>query len=303
MDIPIINRHTRTIEKEIVWGGRLLELLYGDSLTSRVLGKLLLPVITAPLVTRLWGAYHDTRFSARAIKSFCTRFQLNEEEFLEPILSFDTFNAFFTRKLKPSMRPIAQAKNVATLPADARYTIWDEMKIEDRSTFSVKGSHFDLETFLQDSTLAALFSGGARVLARLCPLDCHRFYFPFDGIASAPKLIAGSYLSVNPIATNKHPSIFWSNIRQYTQLETEYGIIGIVEIGATNCAAIVQTYTPGKVSKGQEKGFFKLGGSAIMLLFQKGQLELAKDLVTLSKSALEIVAHFGEELGTLRPRK
>lgn len=294
--IQIIDRNSRKIENEQVWGESSLHFLYGKNFLPRTLGSFVRTLFSIPIFSKLWGAYHDLSCTKKRIAPFCKRYGIDTDEFVEQIESFNSFNDFFVRRLKPSARPIDPSLTSAVLPADARYHIVPNLS---QSNFLVKGQLFDLESFLKSKTDAEQYEGGFGILARLCPTDCHRFVFPVSGIASSPRRIAGSYLSVSPIATKRYPSIFWTNVREITFIESEqFGKVAMVEIGATNCASIIQTYRPGRVEKGSEKGYFRLGGSAIMLLFEKGRLNPAHDLIDLAESGLEIRGLIGQILGT-----
>jgi len=139
------------------------------------------------------------------------------------------------------------------------------------------------------------------VIARLCPTDCHRFYFCVDGQPSKTTWIPGSLFSVNPIATKKRPQIWWTNRRAVTLIKTEKaGTIAYVEVGATNCGSITQNFVPGSwIRKGDEKGFFRIGGSAIILFFEQNRINLSDDLVELSATNKEIYCQIGQPLGTI----
>ncbi len=296
--IHIINRVSGAIEEEQIWGESALRFVYGKNFLSKTLGALVRLITSNPLVSKLWGAYHDREETRKNIEPFCKKYSIDTSEFEQPLAAFSSFNDFFVRKLKRSARPIDPDPKSAILPADARYLIFPDLGTTD---FLIKGVRFKLEPFLQSPELAKQFQGGVGILARLCPTDCHRFVFPVSGRASPSKWIAGSYLSVSPIATHQFPAIFWTNVRELTLIESEkFGLVAMVEIGATNCASIIQTYTPGQVEKGQETGYFRLGGSAIMLLFEKDKLELSEDLITLSKKGFEIRGLIGQKLGSYK---
>ena len=90
------------------------------------------------------------------------------------------------------------------------------------------------------------------------------------------------------------------------QVRTErFGLVLIVEIGATNVGSIAQTFKPGlPVANGAEKGYFRFGGSSGITLFEPGRVRLAEDLLRESARHREVYARIGEPMGTLthRPR-
>ena len=81
---------------------------------------------------------------------------------------------------------------------------------------------------------------------------------------------------------------------------THFGAVAILEIGATMVGGIVQTYDPGKVRKGDEKGYFKFGGSCVITLFESGRVLLADDMVKNSAGGMETYARMGDRLGVVR---
>jgi phosphatidylserine decarboxylase len=132
-------------------------------------------------------------------------------------------------------------------------------------------------------------------------VDYHRFHFPLAGKPSATELLNGPLYSVNPIALRRNLSYLWENRRTLTMLATqEFGTVLLLEIGATNVGSIVQTYKSGKlIAKGDEKGYFRFGGSSTLLLFEPGRVRLADDLVTQSANQRELYAKVGDRLGTV----
>src|SRR5207253_379926 len=112
----------------------------------------------------------------RKIVPFIKRYSIDVKEFQDPVESFSSFNDFFIRKLKPESRPLTQSP--LDIPADGRYRFYNSLS--DSFIFSVKNRDFTLKTLLRDDKQAEKYVGGSLVVARLCPTDCHRFYFPCD---------------------------------------------------------------------------------------------------------------------------
>lgn len=293
-----LDRTTRLEKTEKVYGGFFIRLLYSDHFLSRLLGALIVPLISRfSFPSALYGALQKTSWSRSKIKPFINKFHVDVTEFQDPVSSFGSFNDFFIRKLKPSSRPIAADKRVAILPADARYLVFPN--IDQSQGFFVKGKKFSLKSLLQDEKLAAQFSHGSMVVARLAPVDYHRFHFPCDGIPSKPELIQGHLYSVNPMALKKHSEILAENKRMITQFKTEqFGPILYIDVGATYVGTIHQTFTPHIMQKkGAEKGYFSFGGSCLILLFRPGTIEFDADLVAASSRSIEVLGKMGQSLG------
>lgn len=292
-----IDRVTGKEEIEKVYGARALELLYGDDWVSRIFGAPLL-YLTArfSLVSRLYGFWQHTRWSARKIRPFIKAYDVEVSEFLEPVSSFKSFNDFFIRHLKPSARPITQGDNIAVIPADGRYRFYPD--VSRAFEFSVKGELFSLDKLLEDAALAARYEKGTLVMGRLCPSDYHRYHFPCDGVPGPSRIINGCLYSVNPIALKRDIQILMRNKRAICEIETEsFGRVLFLEIGATNVGSIQQTYTPNSaISKGAEKGYFEFGASAVILLFEPGRIKIDPDLLAMS-SQLEVRCLMGQRMG------
>lgn len=294
--INYIDRSTGEICEEQVYGGEALSFLYG----ANPLGKLCRSVVSkCSLFSRFYGVLMKSSFSKGKVQSFIDKFQIDTSEFLNDPSSFRSFNDFFIRKLKPSCRQIDAAENSMIIPADGRYLFYEEA-----GNFSVKGTVFDIESFLGDTELSKRYANGSLVVARLCPTDYHRFHFPCACTPSKPRLINGYYYSVNPVAIKQNLSIFWENKRVITELDTEmFGKVLYVEVGATSVGSIHQTYSFGsKCLKGDEKGYFSFGGSSIVMLFEKERIELCDDLLSATERGIEMRCLMGQKMG-LCPRK
>ncbi len=297
-EIHYIDRESKREEKEKVYGEFFIDLLYGSSWLSKIFSFLLLkPIAHLSFFSRLYGAFQKSRLSRCKIKPFIQKFGVDESEFLDPVDSFSSFNDFFIRKLKPTSRSIVSGNDVATLPADARYLVFSNIQTTDG--FLVKGQKFSLEELLQSSSLAHKYSQGSLVLARLCPVDYHRFHFPCNGMPEGTKEIAGPLYSVNPTALQGNIKILAQNKRMITPFHTKhFGTILYIEIGATYVGTIHQTFIPHEpYAKGDEKGYFSFGGSSLILLFEPFRIQLDQDLLDASHRKIEIRGKYGQSLG------
>lgn len=300
ISIVYIDRITKKREIEQVYGAQALQFLYGDRFFSKTIGKPLLKLISrAPLFSKLFGFWQNQPWTRKNILPFIKKYGVDSSEFLEPVDSFASFNAFFIRKLKPESRPIASGDQIAIIPADGRYLFYQNIELADG--FVVKGQKFNIGTLLGDKTLAANYAHGAMVIARLCPTDYHRFHFPVDCIPSETRLINGCLYSVNPIALKQNVQIFTQNKRCITTLETEnFGKVLFIEVGATSVGSMIQTYKPYQNQpKGSEKGYFSFGASSLIVLFEPNKIIFDEDLLEATRQGLEIKCLLGQRLGVM----
>lgn len=297
-DIRYIDRETKEIVTEKVYGKFFIDLLYGKNWVCKICSFLLLPLFARlNFFSRLYGYFQKSSWSRFKIEPFIQNYHVDASEFLDSVDSFSSFNDFFIRKLKPSTRPLVDGNDLAVLPADARYLVFPNLHRSEG--FFVKGKKFSIEKLLKNSSLAHKYQQGSMVIARLCPVDYHRFHFPFNCTPSTAQPINGALFSVNPIALAKNIHILSENKRVITQLETKhFGTVLYIEVGATYVGTIHQSYTPNEhYAKGDEKGYFSFGGSCIILLFEPFRIQFDQDLLEASHRGLEMRGLMGQSLG------
>ena len=148
--------------------------------------------------------------------------------------------------------------------------------------------------------MAEEFNEGAMAIIRLAPVDYHRYHFPVSGKLEKIIDIKGDYFSVSPIAMKKSLEIFMKNKRSITLIEGEkYNRYLFAEIGATMVGTIVNTTKEKElVLKGEEKGYFKFGGSSVMMIFKKGIVNFDKDILENTKNGYETSVKMGEGIGS-----
>lgn len=294
--IEYIDRESGSIKTEKVYGQRAIQLLYGDDLLSKVFGTPLLYLSAkVPLFSHMYGYWQRKSWTRKKIAPFIDSFQIQKEEMEKTADEFASFDEFFSRKLKKHCRPIA-FESASICPADGRYLAFT---LDDLSTcFQIKSTTFTVQKLLSDEDGANRYKGGSVVVIRLAPPDYHRFHFPVDGTPESVRLINGSLFSVNPFALSRGFASYTENKRMATVIKsTQCGLVTMVEVGATNVGSIHQTYIDGRdYQKGEEKGFFSFGGSAIVLLFEKGKINIAEDLLQATKQGLETFCKMGQPL-------
>ncbi len=292
--IQYFNRYTGQLETEAVYGGGFLKWAYGNPL-GRASVELF---VKRAFFSRFYGWWMDRPSTAAKVRPFVETFGLDAREFVKETDEFLSFNDFFSRELKPEARPIHSDEDALVFPADGRHLGFQDLSQVEH--VFVKGQSFDLDSLLGDADLANRYRQGSAVLSRLCPTDYHRFHFSIQGKAGSTNLIHGDLYSVNPMALRQNLRYLCENKRTLTSVVTErWGQVMIMEIGATNVGSIVQTFQPDSSGhyKGQEKGYFRFGGSATMTFFEPGAVILANDLLTHSSNGIELYARMGDLMG------
>lgn len=295
--IYVWDRQAGKMVKETVLGDRFLRLAYSKPL--RPLSRLLL--YKWSFLSKLIGMYCDSGISAGKIPSTISELDISEDEMLEPVDSFKTFNEFFCRKLKPESRPFERAPHAFLSPADSRLSVYSG--INDDMCVPVKGQPFSVDDLLGTSKGGCKdFYGGDVLVFRLCPADYHRFHYPDDGKTLECREIKGAFESVNPISLNLAIPVFAENRRTISILELmHFGKIAYVEVGAFGVGAIVQTHTDPAFKRMDEKGLFKFGGSTLVLVFPRGTLLVSEDILSKSREGIETLVKTGETIGEKMP--
>ncbi|MBL1279480.1 MAG: phosphatidylserine decarboxylase [Fluviicola sp.] len=288
-EIHYINNSTGKEEIEKVPGNGFLNFLYGGNPFGRMSLWLM---VKRKYFSVAFGKYMSSSLSKSKIKPFVEKHKIDLNEYQKQ--EFEHFNDFFYRKIKKSARPIGEG---IVSPADGRVLVFP--KITDTQKFYVKGSEFNLKTFLQNEELAKKYHNGSMMIVRLAPVDYHRFHFPVSGIVSESVKIKGDYYSVSPIALRQKVDIFLQNKREYCSVQNDqYGDVLVCDIGATLTAGIHQTYTPNsRVKKGDEKGYFSFGGSTLIVLFEAEKVDFSQNLIEFCEKGIETLLKMGEQVG------
>lgn len=292
--IEVVDRRTGKTFVETVFGEGAMRVFYGNpaglAFTSRFL--------TAQWISRAYGSYHDKPASVKKIRSFIDGLSIDVNECEKPVEEYTSFNDFFARKLKSDRRPIASGPKSLASPADGRLLIFP--RIDDTTVGFVKWAPISLrELFGEEKDLVDTYRDGSCMIVRLCPADYHRFHFPVSGKAGPTREIKGRLHSVSPYALEAKVPVYCMNKRTACSIQSpEFGKVLFMEIGALLVGGIVQTYTPGDVvTKGDEKGYFKFGGSTVIVFFEKGRVVFDNDLISNSAQGLETLVMMGEQLG------
>lgn len=215
----------------------------------------------------------------------------------ENATSYETFNHFFTRALKPESRPINSEPDKIISPVDG--TVSQTGKIEGEAIFQAKGHLYTLTQLLADQQQwCDTFKDGSFSTIYLSPKDYHRIHMPCSGTLKQMTYVPGKLFSVSPLTTRVIPGVFARNERVLCFFETEFGPLALIMVGAMIVGGM-ETVWQGSVTpphrdrinhwhysdtesvkhfnKGEEMGRFNIG-STVILLFAKNHIEWNKSL-------------------------
>ena len=288
MDLQYWNRKANRKENEKVYGDILVKLLYGNPLGFFLADSFLAKRGLSALV----GKIQDSPRSASKVPAFIQNFHIPMDEY-EPG-PFRSFNHFFIRKFKDGKRPFPTGANEMGAFAEARYLAFAD--VSKTGSVPIKGLDLNPMELLGHYPDRDQFKNGPCLLARLCPVDYHRFHFPDDGNIIYSQRETGKLHSVNPMALHKKNNLFLSNERQVSILKTaHFGMIAYIEVGALCVGKIVQTHGT-EFKRGSEKGYFLFGASTVIVLGQKGAWEPKADLLHNTAAGLETLVCLGDSV-------
>ena len=257
--------------------------------TFMTLMRLLPKSALSTLVGKATRAPAPRAIHRMAIRAFAKSYKVNAEEAERPLDQYETFAAFFTRKLKAGIRPIDPDPRAVVSPVDG--AVSQIGYAESGMIVQAKGVTYPVAKLLGDEEAAKAFDGGAFATLYLSPRDYHRIHFPVAGEIEGYSYIPGAFWPVNPASVRGVPNLFALNERLTTYLRTpSAGRVAVVAVGATNVARIRASYddlgvthqgaaakthrypAPLKsIQKGDELGVFEMG-STVILLFETGKI-------------------------------
>lgn len=293
--VEFVDRKTGEKVVESVMGDGALRFAY-----ETLLGRTLWPVLFGSrLPSALMGRYYDSPRSRAKIASLASIPGCRADEAEKPIEAYGSFNEFFTRRLKPGARPVGDG---VVSPGDGRLRLY--LGADADTPFPLKGATRNLREVFGPGGAPDVPAGAYDVaVIRLAPVDYHRFHFPCACTTpEPPRVIPGEYHSVNPIALLKRPDIYADNERQIVACDADFGRFWMIDVGAFGVGTIVQTYAGAEHAKGDEKGYFKFGGSTVILVVRAGALVFDEDLVRNSAAGLETRILCGERIAVAASR-
>ncbi len=166
------------------------------------------------------------------IDTVTRRFNVDLAEAAEPDpTAYPTFNAFFTRALKPGARVPDPDPRAILMPADGHISQLGAIG-EDGRIFQAKGHGFTAAELLGDAEAARVFAGGSFATVYLSPRDYHRVHMPWTGVLRETVHVPGRLFSVGTAAVRSVPRLFARNERLVCHFDTDFGPMASVMVGA-----------------------------------------------------------------------
>lgn len=246
-------------------------------------------------MSKVCGCFLDSHFSKPLIKSFIRKNHIQIEDYYHD--NFHSFNDCFSRKIKEELRPIDMDCDHFISPCDGLLSAYC---ITDGLVIPVKQSEYSIASLLQNEELAERYKDGICLVFRLCVNHYHRYCYIDSGKKGKNVFIPGKLHTVRPIALDSRP-VFVENCREYTVMETDhFGVVTQIEVGALLVGKIKNYHGEYSFSKGEEKGMFLYGGSTVILLIEKGKLEIDQKYFDETKKNNEIEVKMGMQIRSQR---
>lgn len=255
-------------------------------------------LIPQHLLSRFIGSIADCRWSwlkKYFIQRFVLYYKINMQEAeIADLTAYASFNDFFTRRLRPKLRIIAENPNTVVSPVDG--VISQFGTIHSGRIIQAKGRDYSVAELLAgDTQLGQHFMQGSFITLYLAPRHYHRVHMPCAGELLSMIYVPGKLFSVNPLTAERVPNLFARNERIVCLFKTEMGLMAVVMVGAMIVASMETVWAkhipisrkirqidygpqnPIILNKGDEMGRFKLG-STVILLFANASLTWSPEL-------------------------
>jgi phosphatidylserine decarboxylase len=242
-------------------------------------------------LSRVMGSFSHSRLSRFLIPVFIKTYKIPSAQAEKNPGEYLTLNEFFSRRLKPGMRPIASDVDALVSPVDATITAMGN--INSGTIMNVKGQDYKIEDLLNHSPHLELYKKGFFFVLYLSPTDYHRIHSPLTGYKVESDYIRGRAYPVNDFGMRHMKGVLNRNERLITYIAGSYGETAVVKVGAMNVSSI--RYTDDRAvewNMGDDLAYFEFG-STVVLLTESDTFTPSPTLELNSKVKM------GELLGTL----
>lgn len=269
----------------------------------------LLSVLPRNLVSRTMGM--GTRLALPEsmhrgiLRWYVDHYGVNLDECEGGIDDYPTIAEFFTRPLRPGVRPVDEAPEALVSPVDAQVYVLG----------TTEAGRIPQSPEL-DYPVQALLGGDPRyersdyVVLYLAPKDYHRVHTPREGGIVGYRYRPGELWPVFPGATRTVRQLFARNERLVIRVGTDIGEIAVVMVGAFGVGRMSLTFAdtvtntgsapeehafdePLEIGRAEEIGRFGMG-STVILMLPHGTVDWAVEPGQDVK--------LGQRLGTVRKR-
>jgi phosphatidylserine decarboxylase len=257
---------------------------------SKPFFRLLTELSSRKWVSKATGAFAKSSVSRKLIARFAKSYGIRVEDAEKAVHEYNSLNEFFSRRLKPGLRPIDPGENILVSPVDS--VITGMGLIESGLLINVKGQDYMVDDLLHHSPRRVNYDRGFYFVLYLSPTDYHRIHSPVTGTILESEHVSGKVYPVNEFGLRHMRKVLSRNERLITIVQHEAGELAVIKVGALNVASI--RYAEGlqpNLERGGDLAYFEFG-STVVLLLENHTFEPRSDLQVGSK------VNMGENLGT-----
>ncbi|MDF2724171.1 MAG: psd [Paenibacillus sp.] len=253
--------------------------------------RLLTELSSRKWISRITGAFAKSEASRLLIPLFARSYGIRIEDAEKAIGEYRSLNDFFTRRLKPGLRPLEADPDALVSPVDSLITGMG--KINAGTLLGVKGQNYTIEQLLNHSPRSINYRNGYYFVLYLSPTDYHRIHAPAAGAIVEKEHVKGKVYPVNDFGLREMKQVLSRNERLITYIDGKCGEIAVVKVGAMNVSSIRYVEPlPGRLERGGDLAYFEFG-STVVLLIEHGIFAPRSDLAVGSRLMM------GESLGIL----
>ncbi|KAA8784839.1 phosphatidylserine decarboxylase [Paenibacillus sp. 4624] len=262
---------------------------------AKTLLRLMTELSSRKWISRTVGAFSKSRGSKAFIPYFVRTYNIPVQEAEKDWKEYRSLNDFFTRKLKPGMRPLDLSEHALISPVDAKITAAGP--ISAGTILNVKGQDYTLAELLNHSPHLEKYKHGYVFVLYLSPRDYHRIHAPVSGRKMESEHIKGKVYPVNDFGLTHMKSVLSRNERLITYIQHDYGEVAVVKVGAMNVSSIQYADIDTQAwAQGDDLAYFEFG-STVVLLMQSDTFEPLPDLKPGDSVKM------GALLGRLKPKQ
>ena len=283
--IKVYSREKQEYIDETQYGEKILIFLY-----ETVIGRAILKVLINPVTSKIAALYKKSFISKLDIKGLVKKYNIDMSLYEDK--KYKSFNDFFTRTLKKENIKIDQNKEVFISPCDSKVIAY---KITGDNLLNIKHSTYQLEELVKNQIDLSDYKNGYCLIFRLSLDNYHHYCYPDNGELGDNYKIKGVLHTICSISEKY--KIYKENKREVTVLKTEnFDDIIFIEVGAL-VVGDIHNKTELNFTKGEEKGYFSMGGSTVVLLVKDKILKLDDDILENSGKGIETKVNYAERIG------
>lgn len=280
-----VNRATRLPVGRGDADGCFLRLLYrsaaGRALASAVLRRGML---------RVASGVADSRMSRAFIKGFAKKRGIAVES------DYESFNDFFSRDWNGTL---PAPSDCLLSPCEAYVSAWADSSRA--GAMLIKERLMTLDELIEGD--ASRWRGGALYRLSLTTSHIHRIIAFDDCSIISEKSIGGAYHSTHEAVREYAPDVYFGNYRLAQTLNTKrFGTVLCVAVASMLVGSVRRAHPlDEEILRGETLDRFCIGGSAVLLAFERGAAAPDDDLLQITESGHSAEVSIGERIGRLIP--